>query len=408
MSAPLPPRPDRQSLVLYLALLMAGACIGPDPMVTVGPLPGPTPCTGAVTMTDSSHQIRPDTRAFLLANGYCNFFIPEYHDEQRLTDGDDDYGPIAYAFAYQTAGAYPSHTNFDNGWINAAVIDIHDGNLYPPYHALKLRRGLNCLFLTHVHDGQSDRWRAAMAPPVNGSCSSVDRADLLPMVAEQPSQDPNDYPIAARFEEGPGRKPYIGVKCANYWCIVGTANGSGLIPPAFAGLPGQGTSSRWRIKGWFDDQTLGAPAAEGHFGIQPRLKLAIVPVDNLGTLTIADFANTGSPDPWVHVATVIVPPHLALPPKYGMRGLGGYGMAAGVNRLYLRAVPTGPNSYDWFARVHNPANPAGEYIYPTKVVRVDHSSTGIPVPPTARWRWVDSDEEVWVRCDAGCCRIQPS
>ena len=61
----------------------------------------------------------------------------------------------------------------------------------------------------------------------------------------------------------------------------------------------------------------------------------------------------------------------------------------------------------WFAQVTD-ANGRVTNDIPTR--RTDHrkfdqaGNLVLPsIPATMRWRWFDSDEDLWVECDLGCC-----
>lgn len=395
------------ALVGVVTLAIAG-CTRPIAITPAAPpttLTTANPCgnVGPQTFDTMTHRLDVDVRTRLIANGYCNYFIPEYHDEQRLSNGGSDYGPITYSYAYQVAGAHQDHTPFDNAWVNVAIIEVGAGTLYSTYRALKLETGPNCLFLKHEHEpGGKERWRAVIAPPENGiHCASVNEASRVPMVAEPPVAV-GTIPPVTRFEEGVGRAPRVGVKCGNQWCIVGVADGNGVLPPAFAGLPGAGTSSRWTVRGWFDDQTLGVTGSGGNFGIRPRVKYAIVPDDNLGNQTVQTFIDATTNNSWVPVARILIPEGAQIPAKYAGQNPG-YALRPKMNTLWIRATVSGADTI-WTAKVSYETG--GEYIYPRPVRWRDHRSYGIPVPATARWRWDDRDEEIWVRCDVGCCMIE--
>jgi hypothetical protein len=56
----------------------------------------------------------------------------------------------------------------------------------------------------------------------------------------------------------------------------------------------------------------------------------------------------------------------------------------------------------WSARI---THESGRVSAIHGVHRTDHSKWLTSVPATARWRWLDTDEDVWVGCDIGCCLI---
>jgi hypothetical protein len=345
--------------------------------------------------SDSMHDVSKERADILLKNGYCDYRVYEYHDEQRLSNGGTDYGPIAKVYAFTAAASIDDRTVF-NSWVNVAIITVDAGTVPGPYNALHLQTGMNCMFLKYPATGGGG-WSGMITPvDASGMCSNTSGAQI-PVQFQKPDPDPSHYPHVARFVEGVGRVPFIGVKCADAWCIVGPGSQAMLKAPSFNGLSGVGTSPQWNISGWFDDQTVGNLAAAGNFGILPSVPLSVVPKEDLGLKDVTAFTND-----WVDVATIIVPPTLVLPAKYaGMNP--GYGLLPGTNTLSIhRQLESG--AMVWRARMSNPAR-AGYYQLPHQVTWTDHSTETSVVPATARWRWNDLDEEVWVRCDIGCCRV---
>ena len=71
-----------------------------------------------------------------------------------------------------------------------------------------------------------------------------------------------------------------------------------------------------------------------------------------------------------------------------------------ANRLVLTK-----HNAKWQAIVHPPGGPAAA---PRQVEYRDHyadikAGGGFTIPGNARWRWVATDERIWVGCDVGCC-----
>lgn len=375
-------------------------------------LPPPAACADPGFLPSSVHDEPIDSgrKNFLTRNGFCNYFVPEYHDEQRLTKGlqaNDDYYGIAYSYAYPipTVSPLQTHLGFDTRFVNVASVTV-TGSVGPassPYRGLNLQSGENCVYLKHIHAGASARWEARILPPVSGLCTGGGGAPIQ-TEEELLGSTPSDYPTVTRWMEGPGRKPLLGVRCGDRWCIIGPGANAALSA-VHMGQAGAGSSSRWTVRGWHDEQTLGVLGTPSDHGIlQNGPRLSLVPHDLLETRQIKDFLG----DDWIPVATVIVPDGVALPAKYGARP--GYGLAPGVNTISIRA--SGSYPYTWRARLTNsstcPASlPNGGCVYARNVHWEDHSSLTSFVPGTARWRWKDNDEEMWVRCGLGCCMIQP-
>jgi len=362
-----------------------------------------TACMGTAPSPDTSdHAITADHATVLRTNGYCQYLIPEYHDEQRLSDGGNDYGPLAKVYAFPEAAALNAHTDFDTRFINVAILTVGPGSgpLPGPYNALHLNTGANCVWLQHLHfgSGKAAWWGAVSRPDNAGVCGNT-TAQLITAIAEQPNTDPTWYPPVSRFEESHGRVPNIGVKCGNAWCIIGPGVNGQLKQPSFTGAGPIPTTPQWQVKGWFDDQTVGAPGTPSNFGIKPTVGLSVVPKSDLASKNYAAFAAG-----WVEVATVLVPQGISLPDKYKDINPG-YGFVLGENTISITARMEN-GEVVWRARVRNSRFPAGrehEYSHPVKWT--DHSGVTTFVPATARWRWNDADEEMWIRCDIGCCRV---
>jgi hypothetical protein len=74
-----------------------------------------------------------------------------------------------------------------------------------------------------------------------------------------------------------------------------------------------------------------------------------------------------------------------------------WGLVAGDNGVWLSLV-----GGEWKAQfVPGNAAPTNQTLF--KVSREPHP--GQTVPLTARWMWRDTDEDIWISCDQGCCTI---
>jgi hypothetical protein len=334
---------------------------------------------------------------FLERNGYCTYNIVQYHDQQRLSKGNEPYGPVAMVFALDHVVSR-EHNHFDAGYRNVAVAyvktsDSPGNSLTATYRNLGLRDSITCIYLRHRHQtGRKDWWEAATAPPQGDECTGTTEVSLDVRHIE-PYSDPAAYPPVARFVESHGRRPMIGIRCATGWCFIGANRFADILPPIHAGLPGAGLGREWTVPGWFDEQHL---AVKDGNRLHPRFRLSIVPTEDLANADEAAYARPSG----VHVATIIVPPHVTIPPQYARTDTG-YGLRPGANRVYIFKIAEN----DWRAHIVNSSFPQGTPH--RRVKRRDHSHFDYAVPPTARWRWVDTDEEIWVACAAGCCMIEP-
>ena len=386
---------------------------GPDSTTSAGRGDAPRYAACADMKNDSaltSHFVPDSTRNFLLKNGYYTWCIPEYHDVQRFRTPGRGYGPIAASFASSTSSFYTDHTSFDTYYINVAIVDVSAGDITPAYNHLNLTNGHNCVFLTHEHTGRGGssgpgHWKAAIGPPVAGTCfGASSSARDVPVDMDQPYPDAAEYPPVTRFIEasnmGQGGPPitFLSVRCANAWCSIGRGGGLVALPSTHSAMGVSGTTSRWIVPGWSDDQHWGVPAT-GTLPIQPHTDPAsIVPVDNLSSYN----TETAFDADWIHVAHVNVP-RGTLPAKY----LNAYALTDGSSvKMWIKRYPPRPGSrdYRWYARFG--ADPHNNKMPTFRVDYTPHPSSSYPPAWTARWRWRDTDEDIWVACAAGCCFVE--
>lgn len=359
----------------------------------------------ALTAADSIHQFSDSIRDVLPRNGYCTYLILGYHDVQPLRVNDNvDYGPTVWSFASPWVANYTRDKDFEALWLNVAIVKVDatsSAALPAEYQRLHLRGGFNCLFLYHDRSGRPPRWRAAMVRSnAKNDCGNVTITadDTLSVQDEHPFPHAADYPPVTRFIESADTRTFIGVRCGNRWCDVG-AKWPELPNTVLDGIAQAGKSARWRVKGWFDEQHLAIADANQH--LRPRQLAALIPSDSLSL-----FDSTAYDHAWKLVATVYFPD----PPtgKYGDTGKGGYGWTQGFNKVWLHSmvVPLreGVDTVKWMSAFGDDPGGAAHF---NDVVRTDHRNLGLPVPWTARWRWVDNDEQMWVACLMGCCMVKP-
>jgi hypothetical protein len=326
--------------------------------------------------------------------------IPEYHDEQRLWDATTaQYGPMANVYVQPYWGSF-----YHIGQINAhgdstvlaAVIWVDPptppANLPKVYTDLGLKPELNCLYLRHTLGNPMQGWTGLMVPgsTVTGCPRPTPPASptVLPVRALNLGFTRfEDYPAVARFEELGGRT-LIGLKCLTAWCQIGPNTPPEVAPHLSA--PGAPTTRAWRVNGWYDDQTIAAKNQAG--AVVARIRASVVPVENLETLTTAEFAAG-----WVQVATV----WMSATPPVGSLYQQDWKLERGLNKLYLRYDPTKPPTGQWRAALRGPNGNWTNDDIPVE----RHAHYDLLVPGTARWRFVSTDEIIWVRCDQGCCQV---
>jgi hypothetical protein len=80
-----------------------------------------------------------------------------------------------------------------------------------------------------------------------------------------------------------------------------------------------------------------------------------------------------------------------------------WGLVGGKNFLYIQLT----SDEEGVAQI---TDPTGKVLRDNiRVIRDDDVSKigGRLVPAAARWKWSDTDEQIWVRCDVGCCMVDP-
>jgi hypothetical protein len=336
----------------------------------------------------SNGEARPDSFRVSLAPRTGP--IAEYHDCQRLIVGQN-YGPLVGVWAAEERTTLtPADYENPNG---VAVAQVYNFTVDVPYTELGIKQGNHCLYLFK----SGANWSARMLyRGVDLRCDRLlNPADLastqLLAVRRIPTNAmlPGDYPATARWDSD-GSQHFIGVRCLDAWCEIGT--------PTVGNSASYAGTRVTSVKGWYDEQQLSVPTWNGR--LKPGGAVGtLVPDPNLESYTFDTFrcAPDGATTPchrtegWVPVATMKINVNVQ---HY-------------VDRLNLRAG----TSSQIFMR-YDPHPESGATRWQTKIVsgsviryyravRVDH--TGIAVPGTARWRWLDDDETVWVRCAPGCC-----
>jgi hypothetical protein len=329
--------------------------------------------------------------------------IPEYTDDQRLTDSLDTYGPYAYTFPAIDLGSRNAPADFASigGAVAIIYVDTTFGAQLPStYRALNLVQGPNCVYLKYSAGAWLGFVRASAATGTPCPSVSTDPAVPIPVIAIQSPAfpGPNNVPAVARFHEGvrsvgSGQipQPLFGVKCADRWCILTPAGSAPLAEPHYGNHPNQ---RPWAARGWADAQKLAVlnPATPGHVTLGTK-RASLIPGPAADFNDSTDYVI----GQWYHAATVYFPSapvHL----KYTQRWM----FKQGENKIYIRH--NGPN--DWSARIRKTGGPFCSFLtcwQPLAAVREAHP--GVLIPPTARFRWLEDDEGIWVRCADGCCTV---
>jgi hypothetical protein len=391
-----------------IALAAIVGCPGPQPNP---PIAGPVALPPQQVLCDRSDaQLALDRGLdsnavnFAMANGYYGWCIPEYDDDQRFADGNggNEYGPVAHVLA----APWLDTLQFTESYRQVAIVEVDpDSNSNPrpaPYNELGLHGQFHCLYLRLV-TGPTDKFNALMAPPVGLQCPlTPTNGRTLTVAIDDPfSNNPGDYPPTTRFVEARGGRTLIGVKCGARWCVVGP--GASELPSAHDNVPSLLTTAQGRVKGWFDDQTLGTPDGGPRYGIHRKWEASAIPDPRLGDLRVANFIVPQGTESYRTVGRVYFPQTPDPASKY----VTVFGFSQGINTVGMRAeIHALTSDTVWFTEVRNAIGVKRDI--PT--VRMDHSKyfhavygERATIPATMRWRWFDKDEDLWVGCDIGCC-----
>jgi len=364
--------------------------------------------------------------------------VPEFNDCQRLIRGTGSnarYDSLYAVFAWDsmdvdTVGARAA-IEADSALPMAEVLSIGG-----TYEFLGIRPGLSCLFVYRV----GDAWRASLVafgsverdchkPVPIASWASLHHTDLAVTRTSYHDLRWSDYPAAARWEwDVKTNKQVIGFKCLDGWCEAGEHppdTGPDLTArlSLVSGLAG---SPVLRIKGWYDEQRL-APAKPHWWssGLGPRQVVGtVIPIPGLGALNensdfnpphwhLIEYVDLSEPSGEYYAAERFSP--MILPGQmtriflcreqwHGIKPLPGDQLCPDITdalRTTAKCAPefvSGTVTNHWWAKTV-PAN--GENPRYWCIVR--RYIKGVPVPGTARWRWLAGDETTWGRCGSGCC-----
>ncbi len=392
------------------------------------------------------HSIQGDT---LLSGPRAQTNVPEFNDCQQLVIGsghDAQYTSLYAVFAHDSLDD-PKHEiqlALESGKAFPMVEILSLGGTYPQ---LQLQDGFNCLFVYK----EGDTWRARLVAfgSQEQDCHSPKRLDLVQDYPElsikrtTPSMNRKDYPPVARWEWDVGSNTQvIGFMCLEGWCEVGELGHDPETGPdltdkmnSIDALTGQPVL---RIKGWYDEQRL-SPATRHRWKFWeywgPRSVVGtIVPAPGLDLLDSPNFDRTWQPTAYVDLsepsdeygaARRFVPMAGSrvttislcmedwggsdpLPTGRGCPEISKEDRQAakcGAERQAATnpseaAAPTVTSTIHWWART-DPAGDSPDPKYWCITRRI--APPGVPVPGTARWRWLADDETSWHRCGGACC-----
>jgi hypothetical protein len=329
--------------------------------------------------------------------------VPEYHDCQRfLSTGKTAFGPMIAIFAssgLDSASDPVAPTSPTTVTITgrdkkaAATILDYDG----PYDQLHIESGINCLYM----GTENGIWKARIVR-VQSDTTCLRPSAGVPggvFLKVQVTAGPKDIPAVARWDwDEEHRQHYIGIRCGTRWCEVFNPNLDVLHSSASYPGPDQVAN-----KGLYDEQIL-AINGTGQALVPGGVVGTIFPIGQLDRNVDSDFVKKWKPVAMVSLAAQLEPykHKFNFVPGIAPEGNSNISMCKGTRDEC--AVPQGEvnqcdNSGDpWWARIVS-----GQTTQYRCVVRRTHA--GVPIPGAVRWRWQNTDEDMWVRCPAGCCEI---
>jgi hypothetical protein len=257
-----------------------------------------------------------------------------------------------------------------------------------PHEALDRALASVSANVDHSPGAPSSDWAAVIAPADSaGVCHKPDSAEKPFDVVAFGDSPADSIPRAARFIEGKSLTSFIGVKCADAWCVIGPNVAASLQPSAHSGAfsvtagPKQGRRTDDAL--WFDDQHLAVFDKVNPKKLVPGFRASIVPDTGLRNKA-RDYKSK-----WYPVAYLYAP---STPPK---KYEDGFGLRTGWNEFRLRQI-----NGIWFAMVVSPDGST----HVRDIQPMEH--TFGDVPGTVRFDWLSLDDWVWVPCLDGCCLVQ--
>jgi hypothetical protein len=357
--------------------------------------------------------------------------VPEFNDCQRLVIGSGEtarYDELYAVFARDSLDdTLHIRTQIDTG---AAVPMVEILSLGGTYPQLNIEPGSSCLFVFK----KNNEWHARLASfgLVEQDCHSARPINQLLSFPElsikrtTPGKTWNDYPGVARWEWDVGSNTQvIGFRCLDGWCEVGELGHDPETGPDLTGtmdgIAGLAGKPVLLVKGWYDEQRL-SPAKRHwwqHWKHPRSVVGTIVPVPGLNQLDSPNFDRTWKTIAYVNLTEPSNEYHAGanFTPMAGdrvttiwlcMEDWGGStplstGGCEGISenlRQSAKCVPqaTAPTIHWWAKTV------AADNLKPRYWCIVRRSVPGgVPVPGTARWRWMADDETTWGRCGGACC-----
>jgi hypothetical protein len=355
--------------------------------------------TAGVQIYSENHELLQLASAFCANLQWTTCLKPEYTDDQPfMGENKQTYGPTAFIAPAEDLDTRTSEIDFQAAPVLVAYVLVPQSPLplSRTYTDLRLGYGNHCVFLMHA----GGEFKAYVVPETSGTCASYPAplpAHELRVIAVASAAFPGhpNIPPVARFHEGEkgpnAGVPFLGIKCGSSWCLVLPQAQAGEIVkewlPPHAGV--HNDRQTWSVYGWNDSQHLALPNPNGGL-MRSTMRASVVAVPNLDNITEAQYAQG-----FQHVATVYFTGGTA--GKYK----GAWNFRKGHNEVFIRKI----NDSTWAGEIRRKRILGGWSVKEVFVHRRDHNTS---VPGTARFMWTDTDEDLWIECDDGCCRVSGS
>jgi hypothetical protein len=316
--------------------------------------------------------------------------VPEYQDAQRFVDSPtSSYGPLACVVANPRLADF-TPAQFASGAL-VAMLYLHEPASTGAYTDLKLSEpGFYCVWIRgSVERREVEAFVVRVTARRCDDLTDANRLEVRPRTWASVT-NPADYPAVARFVGKTGWRPLIGVRCLAAWCVIGPRGA--LVEGPAHDIPGAGAvgHARHAVLGWFDQQHLAVRnTAHPPLHLKATTRGSIVPEDALDSYPLDKFRD---PAPTQVARIYMDGRRTKYESAWGFTRVG----PRNPNALSLQLMPDGT----WKVFVNGTHRPN------LRVTRADHSGFGLHTVGTARWKWSDRDEMIWVRCGEGCCSVE--
>ncbi len=364
--------------------------------------------------------------------------VPEFNDCQRLVLGkgktaqyDSLYAVWARDSMEDTLSIMNAMNALDSGLAFPMVEILSLGG---DYDHLGIESGFSCLYVLKP----GNTWFAVLVNfgTIEEDCRSPKQVEALQnahklsikrISANDMKLEWKDFPAVARWDwDERSNTQVIGFGCFDGWCEVGELGHEPETGPdltaTMGSIAGLGDSPVLKVKGWYDDQRLSP--TERHWWQHwkhPRAVVGtIVPVPGLAQLESPDFdhtwktiayVNLSEPSNEYNAAASFVPMagssvttiSLCMEHWGGttplLDGEGCEGISESLRQAANCAPEAAVPTIHWWAKTIPADNTEPRYWCIVRRSAPEH----VPVPGTARWRWMADDETTWGRCGGACC-----